>query len=124
MDSKRRRKGRRERWRNSGVRPHGGTACLSCSRRSMAEGVCATAWSGSCGIRFHPVFPPCVYQALLLQLFFFFFSTLAFINLFLKIYFWPLWVLLVYELSLVVSSGDCSSLQSFMVASLVVEHRL
>ena len=56
--------------------------------------------------------------------FFFFFSTLAFIHLFLKIYFWPLWVLLVYERSLVVSSGDCSSLQSFMVASLVVEHRL
>ena len=30
-------------------------------------------WSGSCGIRSHPVFTPCIYQTLLLQLFLFFF---------------------------------------------------
>ena len=88
-----RRKGRRERWRNSGMRPHRGTACLSCSRRTMAEGVFVPlcgCWSGSCGICSHPVFIPCIYQTLLLQ-FFFFLSTLAFIHSFLKISFWLLW---------------------------------
>lgn len=47
---------------------------LSCSRRTVAEGVFVPlcgCWSGSCGICSHPVFTPCIYQTLLLQLFLF-----------------------------------------------------
>ena len=123
MDSERRRKGRRERWRNSGMRPHGGTACLSCSRRTMAEGVFVPL-RGQGAVVSASILSFLLVYTRPSSCSFFFFSTLAFIHLFLMIYFWPLWVLLVYELSLVVSSGDCSSLQSFMVASLVVENRL
>ena len=114
MDSKRRRKGRRKRWRNSGMRPHRGTARLSCNRRTMAEGVFVPLLVKEL---WYPL-PSCLYSLYIpdpppaaFSFLFFFFSTLAFTHLYLKICFWPLWVLVVYGLSLVGSCGDCSSLQ-------------